>query len=271
MHEPDAENRRWLRRYAPAEGAARRLVCFPHAGGSATFFTPLARVLAPGTDVLAVQYPGRQDRLDEACVDQIAPLADRITDTLAGSTDLPLAFFGHSMGAVVAFEVARRLRRAHQVRLTRLFVSGRRAPSRHRPSRVHSLADRELLAEVGALGGTDTRLLDDPGARAMILPAIRADYRAVETYRYEPGQDLDCPVSVLFGESDPQTARDDAAEWGRHTDKDVEVHMFPGGHFFLVDQAPRITGLLAEHLASQTEPVRSSWHAAAVRRAPTDR
>ncbi|WP_030182856.1 thioesterase II family protein [Streptomyces violaceorubidus] len=252
-HHP-AEDPRWLRRYAPAERATRRLVCFPHAGGSATFFVPTARALTPGTDVLCVQYPGRQDRVGEPAVDDLADLADRIAATLADCTGLPLAFLGHSMGAVVAYEVARRLRQDQLVRLDRLFVSGRRAPSRQRSTDLHTLDDERFLARIGALGGTDLRLLEDPEIRAMIIPALRADYRAVETYRHAPGPLLDCPITVLIGADDPQTADEDPTEWGRHTSADVDVHVFPGGHFFLLDQAPRFHDVLVRGLSPVPGP-----------------
>lgn len=246
---------RWVRRLSTAEGVTRRLICFPHAGGSASFFVPFAKALGSDTEVLAVQYPGRQDRRGERCAESIPELADSIVDALAGGTDLPCAFFGHSMGSLVAFEVARRLGPEHRAALTGLFVSGRRAPARHRPSEIYTLGDEQLVTEVAALGGTDHRVLQDPELREMVLPAIRADYRAVENYRYEPGEILSCPVSVLVGQSDPHTADDDASEWGRYTDGAMTVHVFPGGHFFLVDQVPRIAALLDEHLcANVTNP-----------------
>ncbi|WP_238846327.1 thioesterase II family protein [Nocardia terpenica] len=101
----------WFRRSQPTEQAEHRLVCFPHAGGAASYFTPVARALAPDVDVLAVQYPGRQDRRSEPGIDDIGVLADRVHDIIRTWPSRPLTLFGHSMGAVVAFEVARRLRR----------------------------------------------------------------------------------------------------------------------------------------------------------------
>src|ERR1700712_4687720 len=115
----------WIRRFHESPGASARLVCFPHAGGAATYFYPLSRTLAPSIEALAVQYPGRQDRRAEPCVDDIHELADLVAPALLEWADRPLALFGHSMGATLAFEVAGRLEKAG-VRPAGLFVSGRR-------------------------------------------------------------------------------------------------------------------------------------------------
>ena len=151
-----AEQDRWVRRFHRCPAGAPRLFCFPHAGGSAAYYFPFSRELAPGVDVLAVQYPGRQDRRHEPLIDSIPELADRVAEILAGLAASPFAFFGHSMGAIVAFEVALRLRDYSGVSPTRLFVSGRRAPSTKRPRSAYD--DASLIAEMRRLGGTDPRL-----------------------------------------------------------------------------------------------------------------
>ncbi|WIX77047.1 alpha/beta fold hydrolase [Amycolatopsis carbonis] len=235
----------WFRRFAGAAGADHRVVCFPHAGGSAPFFKPMALALAPDVDVVAVQYPGRQDRRHEPPMDRISDLADGISAAMDGILDRPLTFLGHSMGAVVAFEVARRLADDPRFRLVRLFASGRPSPALSRPGRVHRLDDDGLVAEIESLGGTDTRLLREPEIRAMILPAVRADYRAVETYRFDAGKPLDSPITALIGTDDPHTTVAEAQDWATHTTAPCELVEFPGGHFFVVDHASRIVDLVA--------------------------
>ncbi|WP_326837394.1 alpha/beta fold hydrolase [Amycolatopsis rhabdoformis] len=235
----------WFRRFADAGGAAHRVVCFPHAGGSAPFFKPMALALAPEVDVVAVQYPGRQDRRHEPPMDRIADLADGISTALPGLLDRPLTFFGHSMGAVVAFEVARRLAGEPRFRLTRLVASGRPSPALSRSGRVHQLDDDGLATEIAALGGTDARLLREPEVRAMILPAVRADYRAVETYRFAAGDPLEVPITALIGTEDAHTTVAEAQDWATHTTGPCELVEFPGGHFFIVDHAPKIIELVA--------------------------
>src|SRR4051794_9909349 len=140
-----AQRELWLRRFHPAPQAAARLVCLPHAGGSASYYHPLSAALSPAVEAVAVQYPGRQDRRSEPLVDDLLVLADRLADALADEPG-PLALFGHSMGAVLAFEVARRLEREGR-EIAALFVSGRRAPTAHRDEWLHRVGDAELLDE----------------------------------------------------------------------------------------------------------------------------
>jgi surfactin synthase thioesterase subunit len=240
----------WLRCFHPAPGSRTRLVCFPHAGGSASFFFPLSRQLHGPVEVYTVQYPGRQDRLAERPRTAIADLADEIARAVRGLTGGPLAFFGHSMGAVVAFEVALRLEADAGRRLDRLFVSGRRAPSRYRDDRVHHHDDAGLVAELRQLRATDPAVLADPELLRMVLPAVRSDYRAIETYRHEPGAAVSCPVTVLLGTDDTLTTLDEARAWAGHTTGSFELRRFPGGHFFLRDCPGDVAGTVREQLVS---------------------
>ncbi|GGV16258.1 thioesterase [Streptomyces litmocidini] len=237
----------WVRRYHPAPQAPARLVCFPHAGGSATFYFPVSRALSPSVDVLAIQYPGRQDRRAEPCVDDMGTLADLVTDELGPWLDRPVALFGHSMGATLAYEVARRLEAAGTTPLG-LFASGRGAPSRQRDERTHLATDDHLLAELRRLSGTETRMLDDEELVRMILPAVRSDYRAVETYRHRPGPPLRCPVLALVGDADPKATVEEARSWADHTTGPFTLRVFPGGHFYLNDQAPAVLAAISSHI-----------------------
>ncbi|MCX5398712.1 thioesterase II family protein [Streptomyces sp. NBC_00102] len=243
----------WLRRYHPADADAVTLVCFPHAGGSAGYFHPFSAALAPSVAVVAVQYPGRQDRLGEPCVEDLGELAEAVQRqlrTLCG----PLAFFGHSMGASIAFEVARRRELAGEEAPLMLFVSGRRAPDTRRAATepVHSLDDAGLLARIKRLGGTHTQLLDDPELVDLVLPAVRGDYRAVESYHCPPGTVLRSPLTVLTGTEDPLTTAEEADAWRRHTSAACTVHTFPGGHFFLEPESRAVIATVSGALAGLT-------------------
>jgi surfactin synthase thioesterase subunit len=244
---------RWINRFAPSDEAPVRLVCFPHAGGSSSFFFPVSRALAPAIDVLAVQYPGRQDRRLEPCLPSVGALADGIARSLRAFTDRPTAFFGHSMGALVAFEVARRVPRAP----VHLIVSGRRAPSRWRAETVHQRDDPGLLAELAALGGTDQRFFGDEELLRLMLPTIRADYRAVETYRPAPDATVTCPVTALVGDTDPRVTVDEADAWRAHTTDRFDLHVLTGGHFYLVHHQREITDLIARGLGVMTAKERT--------------
>jgi len=244
----------WIRRFHPAPEAATRLVCLPHAGGSASFYFPVSRALAPAIDVLAVQYPGRQDRRTEPCLDDIADLADEVTERLLPWTDRPLAIFGHSMGATLAFEVALRLEQ-RDITLQALFASGRRAPSRHREETAHLYDDAALVREIKALNGTESQTLDDEEMLRAVLPAIRSDYRAAETYRYQPGPPLNCPVYAMIGESDPKVSIDEARSWVDHTMGSFELQTYPGGHFYLNAQAPRVIAAISQAVSATSGTV----------------
>jgi surfactin synthase thioesterase subunit len=245
MSESQSDDGLWLRRYRPAENPDGTLVCLPHAGGSASFFLPVAHALAPRVEVVAVQYPGRQDRRAEPPIEDLAVLADRIHAVLAGQPERPLTIFGHSMGALLGFELARRLE-ADGVEPVRLFASGRRAPSTQRDEDAHR-SDAAIMAEVRELSGTDSALLADEEMMRAALPSLRADFRAVETYRCEPGATVDCPITALTGDSDPKTTLDEAKAWDRHTTGAFDLRVFSGGHFFLSTRPQEVMQMLRQH------------------------
>lgn len=257
---PRADPDAWIRAFHPPSGdrPLPRLVAFPHAGGSATFWHPLSAALRGRAEVLSVQYPGRQERRAEQPVDDLIVLADLAAEALAAriarASPAPLVLFGHSMGAILAFEVARRLASAPEpaARPTALVLSGRRSPDSHRDERVHTYDRDALVAELRSLSGTDTAILDDTELLEMVLPPLRADYRAIETYRFtpDPGRDaaLDCPVTVLTGDADPKVSLAEAAAWREHTTGDFTLHAFPGGHFYLTDHQPAVIAHLVAAL-----------------------
>jgi pyochelin biosynthesis protein PchC len=227
----------WFRRFSEAPSGAPRLVCFPHAGGAASWYQPFAPHFEGRAELVAVQYPGRQDRRSEPLTDDIRALADQIAPLL--TRDRPLHLFGHSMGAMIAFEVALRVEPGH------LFVSGRRAPQIVRDDRVHEKDDAGLIAEVRRLAGTNARVFDDEELVRMVLPAIRADYRAAETYRYRPGPALSCPVTALTGDADPKASVDEVGQWRARTTGVFALKVFSGGHFFLSDNRSAVAALVS--------------------------
>lgn len=243
----------WARRFQPADDAETRLVCFPHAGGSASFFFPVAQTMAPDVDVLAIQYPGRQDRRFETPVDSVHTLADLVVEELTEWADRPLTLFGHSMGAVLAYEVAHRLRERGITPLG-LFASGRRAPSTYRGETVHLRDDAGLIAEMQELSGTDAAILADEELLRMILPAIRGDYRAIETYRHRTVPPLDCPVVALVGDEDPQVTADEARAWEQHTNGAFRLRSFPGGHFYINAHAQDVMREIADFIRTARRP-----------------
>ncbi|MFR9731781.1 thioesterase II family protein [Saccharopolyspora sp. MS10] len=242
-----ADTAKWIRRFNPAPEAGARLVCFPHAGGAASYYFPMAKQLAPSIEVLAVQYPGRQDRRSEPCLGSVQELAEQAFARLEPWAGERLALFGHSMGASVAFEVARLLE-ASGTPPRVLFASGRSAPPRTRNEGVHALPDAEFLRALRELDGTQSAALESEELMRLALPALRADYRAAETYSYRPGPPLHCPISVLVGTGDAKVTADEARDWAAHTTGQFRFHPFPGGHFYLNAESDGVLRLIREQL-----------------------
>ena len=240
----------WFRRPSPAPGARVRLVCFPHAGGAASFYARWPRLAGPLVEVLCVQYPGREEREGEpfaGSVEEIAAgVAAELDGPVAGSgrAAAPVALFGHSLGAVVAYETARRLRAAPR----HLFASGRPAPDEPETSTLHLGGDDALLTELRRLGGTPEELLADPVVRSLVLSRLRADYRLNELYRHAGGPPLDAPVTALLGGSDPEVDAERAERWKAHTSAAFDTEVFPGDHFYLAEREEEVVAAVLARL-----------------------
>ncbi|WP_443040940.1 thioesterase II family protein [Streptomyces sp. AHA2] len=244
-------NSTWFRRFT-TPGSGPRLVCFPHAGGSATAFRTLAQALPADLDVMCVQYPGRQDRHRDAPFTDLSLLAGAVAEELAqvvaADPGRPYALFGHSMGSLVAFEAARSLARGPLPGPRRLFLSGRGAPDAHSTAHFAHYGDDDVLAEVRRLGGTDQSMLDDPDMMEMVLPALRADYRSLGAYTWREAEPITAALTVLVGDSDPVVTIEQAGTWRAHSRGDVAVKVFPGGHFYLYERPGDIAAVVAGEL-----------------------
>ncbi|WP_433399614.1 thioesterase II family protein [Streptomyces sp. CA-146814] len=239
----------WIRRYRPAPEAAVRVICLPHAGGSANYFRPLATALPPTAEVLAVQYPGRMDRVNEPYVGDFEEMTERTLAAVGREVDRPVALFGHSMGALLAFQVAKRLE-AEGVPPLALFASGARPPGRSLlPRHTRPRTDEELITDLALLNGTDERLLDNQEMRTLVLSALRADYRMLRSYRRDDSA-LACPLAALTGDDDPVVPVDDAGGWSRHTTGAFGLHVFAGKHFYLADHWAGVSTVITKYLAA---------------------
>lgn len=236
-----------LRTFSPRTHARARLICFPHAGGAAGGYRAWGLDAPWGVEVCGVQYPGRGDRFDVPPATDLESLLDDLVPGLSrGRTGEELAstvLFGHSMGALVAYEAARRLAVTGRPPGA-LVVSGQPAPLRSRGGALHRASDAELLADLTRLGGTASDVMDNRALLEALLPAVRSDYRIAETYRPLPGAPLGIPVTVLYADDDPEVTADEAAAWAGVGTGPCAVEVFGGGHFYLetrrADVLPRV-------------------------------
>ena len=236
---------KWIHRFHPTDDSEFRIVCFPHAGGSASYYYALSEALSPELDMLAIQYPGRQDRRAEGCVDNLTELADLTYAALRRSEDgRPTIFFGHSMGSILAFEVARRYQDDTGTPPAWLFASGYPAPSRLRGGTVHRRDDASLIDELRSVGGTDPLWLENKDLLASILYPLRGDYTAIETHPRVTGVRIDCPITVLTSTDDPYITIAEAEAWQEHTTGEFALHVFLGGHFYLAQHRREITDII---------------------------
>ncbi|HEY0638277.1 MAG TPA: alpha/beta fold hydrolase [Pseudonocardiaceae bacterium] len=240
----------WLRRFHRNRGTRLLLVCLPHAGGTATFYRGWHERLPHWVDVAAVQYPGRQERYREPCLTDVRELAAGVTAEVLDAGSRPVVLYGHSMGAVVAYETAVLLSRAGRGP-AQLVVSGHSVPRLARPGTVHLGSDEELAAELRRLGGTDAGLFAEPELWEFSRPSIRADYQAIETYRpATPAPVLSCRLTVFHGADDPDVPEDEARAWAEVTTGRFGFRAWPGDHFFLTEHEPALLGDLAIRLAA---------------------
>jgi len=248
---------RWVggNQWREATDAPQRLFCFSHAGGGAAFFRPWRTALAPAIDVRPVQLPGRECRFDEPPYRRMDQLLEPLCAALEPYLDRPYALFGHSMGSLVAYEIACRFSEGSGPAPSCLIVSGRRGPripSDHRL--LHRLPDAEFLTEVGRLGGMPQEVLDEPDLLAIILRALRADFELTETYRPPHGARLASAVAAYMGTTDPEVDRCGLDGWRQETTGPFTARVFPGGHFYLKGDRPDVLRAVAQDLAGARLP-----------------
>ncbi|HEX8145860.1 MAG TPA: alpha/beta fold hydrolase [Pyrinomonadaceae bacterium] len=239
----------WLIVPRPNPAAALRLFCFPYAGGAARVYRSWAEHLPDGVELCLVELPGRGTRMWEPRLTSILSVAEALEPTLLAALDRPFAFFGHSMGAVTAFEVARRLRRRHGRQPAHLFVSGSAAP--HLP-RIHpvtyDLPEDEFIEHLVSLNGTPREVHENASLMELLLPLLRADFQAVQTYAWQEEPPLSCPVHAFGGLEDANVSRERLAAWREQTTASFSLRMFPGDHFFINTSGPVLLEVLSSEL-----------------------
>ena len=237
----------WLISQRPDPGARHRLFCFPFAGGSASVYHAWPRLAPRHLHVCGVEYPGRGARLREEPHLALPPLVQGLADLLEPMLTRPYAFFGHSMGGLVAFELVRTLRERGARLPDHLFISATLAPGRRSGRRsLAGATDQEVLEELRDLGGTPPELLADAELMALTARTLRADYTALGTYEYRDGDPLQVPFTVFGGWADPIASPSDLRGWRTHSAVGCRFRFFPGDHFYLTGAAPDILRLVGQ-------------------------
>jgi medium-chain acyl-[acyl-carrier-protein] hydrolase len=239
----------WLVRLKLNPRASLHLFCFPYGGGGASIFRSWPDSLPTSIEVCPVQLPGRESRLREEPFAQVSSLVRAIAKALLLYLDRPFAFFGHSMGALIGFELSRQLRREHGLKLVHLFVSGCRAPQLPDPDPpTYDLPEPKFLEELRRLNGTPKEVLKHPELMQLMLPLLRADFEAVQTYAYSPAPPLDCPITVFGGLQDNEVKREYLEGWREQTTGSFSLQMLPGDHFFLHTAQPLLLHIITQEL-----------------------
>ncbi|WP_432973936.1 thioesterase II family protein [Dactylosporangium sp. CA-233914] len=251
---------RWLAGAEPSSGAALRLFCLPYAGGAAAAYRPWRELAPPGVEVLAVELPGRATRVREEPYVRLTPLVRALAGAVADGLDRPFALFGHSMGALVAFELTRALRRMGLPMPRHLFVSAADAPdARPGESRLFDAPDEEVKARLRRLNGTPLHLLEDEELMTLILPTLRADFAVLETYEYREEPPLPVPFTVLGGTADPSVSPAALLRWRRHSAVSAELRLFAGDHFYLNTVPAELVRTVVERLGLPESVEGSRW------------
>ncbi|MBS9425142.1 thioesterase II family protein [Photorhabdus caribbeanensis] len=230
-------------------GSSSQLICFHYAGGRAEYFIPWRDGISKDIAVYAVQLPGHGTRINEPLQTCIHQLADNLVKVLNILPSRPTYFFGHSMGAALAFEVALRMQQQGR-KICALFVSARLPPHKNNGNDYHRRDELQLLNKITSLGGSAIDYQAMPELKALLMPIFRADFQAIETYQRRCRQQLDCPVFACAGERDTEVSPEEMAQWQLITKGKFELRVFDGGHFYLNDKPSILFDYINSNIAA---------------------
>ncbi|MBD2411998.1 putative thioesterase [Nostoc calcicola FACHB-389] len=239
----------WINCPQPNPQANLRLFCFPYAGGSSAIFRTWSNSLPRNVEVCAVEYPGRGKQINLPPYTRLEALVKAIAPSLIPYLDKPFAFFGHSMGGLISFELTRLLRLEYNLKPFHLFISACRAPQipRTKPP-IHTLPDPELLEELRTLNGTPKAVLENPELMEIFLPILRADFAVLETYIYTPQQPLECPITIFGGWQDKEVSHESLQAWQELGMSTFSLQMLDGDHFFIHSHQNSLLKLISQEL-----------------------
>lgn len=247
---------RWCRVYQPQPLATHRIILLPHASGSASFFRQWANLFPSNIEVVSVQYPGREDRLADPLISDMALLVQGICSSLTPYLNKPYILFGHSMGGGIAYELYQMLQQQKLPKPKHLVISAFEAPSRKHQGTLHKQNDKLLLDELKRLNGTGVDLTSYPELADMVLPLMRNDYKLIETYQPNTERSrIDIPITLMVGDIDEELQSGDAEAWKQETTKEFKILTFSGGHFYLIPEKSAVSQALVKLCQSVIQKV----------------
>jgi medium-chain acyl-[acyl-carrier-protein] hydrolase len=239
----------WLILAKPNPAADLRLFCLPYAGGSPMIFCDWPAYLPPNVEVCPIQLPGRAMRLSHPPFTRVDALIEALVPALQPFLNKPFAFFGHSMGGLLSFELARALRLKFSLEPEAVFIAGRQAPPLHeRTSIIYDLPEPRFLEELRHLNGTPPEVLEQPELMRLLVPLLRADFELCQTYVYQPGPVLDCPLYVFGGLDDREVNYEELDQWRGYTTGPFSLRMLPGDHFFIRRSQAQLLQMISKDL-----------------------
>lgn len=241
---------RWLLRISKSDTPSLKLVCFPFAGSSASIFRPWIDRLPREVEVLAVQLPGRENRLREPYLRDMNQIVEQLEREIGPVLDPPFVFFGHSLGSLIAYELLQRLEATGRCRPELFFASGGPAPhTRIPPDERRTLTQDQILRDLRQISGAHASLLEDTEVLALLLPMLQADFEVYTNYRYRESAPLQSSIVSIRGASDAYITHESQLEWSRHTDRRFSFHVIPGPHLFVVDSFEALLALVNTYIS----------------------
>ena len=235
----------WIKPFKPVPAARCRLICFPYAGGGALIFRLWHEYLPSYVEVCPVKLPGRDNRIREPLFDDISLLVRTMEKGLTPFLDKPFAFFGHSLGAIIAFELMKRLRKQNMPLPFHLFVSGRRAPQIKPGPSIHHLPEEQFIEKIRNYGGTPEVVFQEQQLMDIFLPILRADFSLNDSHTYRPEKLFNCPITAFYSPNDKIAEKAYVEEWEKQTTSKFDLHMIEGGHFFINEHKERILKIIS--------------------------
>jgi len=242
----------WFIPFKQERNSSVRLFCFHYGGGSASAFREWPKDIPDFTELIAIQMPGRESRFNEPLLNNVSEVIDQLYMNFDRYLDKPFIFFGHSIGALIAFEFVRTLRRRINLQPKHLIVSGTKAPQaplRRKP--IHALPDLQFIEELKKYNGIPSAIIEDKELISLFVPTIRSDFSISETYEYYNELPLDCPITALGGLNDHTFNHEDLLKWQEQTTSSFKHHLLPGDHFFIKTSYQEVMKIVNQVLYEQ--------------------